>query len=225
MNLHGIPLLHGTGDIRSTGEQNGTTVPYDLQFIMQHSIQTIGGGADWAFNPMYESGRFTLRPVFGGRYLKLDETFRFYGEGTILAWGDADADAPVNVKVPTAADGIDQDGDFIIDNIDEQNGGNQGAGTNTTFAAPIGFTDLIVESFILSKVESQLAGPQFGFQYDLGDRDGLQLSGNTRIGLMVNRERIRLAGDNIFDFMGREVVPDPVTGPTSRFVDMTRIQP
>lgn len=212
MNLHGIPILHGTGDVRVTDEQNGTTVPYDLQFIMQHSIQTAGGSADWAFSPAYERGRLTVRPIFGGRYLQVDETFQFYGEGTRLTWGDLDADAPITTKVPAPADGIDDDDDFIIDNIDEQNGGTPGPGTSTTFIAPLGVNDLIVESFILSNVESSLAGPQFGFQYDLGDRDGLQLSGNTRFGLMLNREKIRLGGNNIFDFMGREVVPDPVTG-------------
>ncbi len=105
MNLNGLPLLHGTNTPLDPGELNGTTVPYDLQFILKHSISTIGGSADWAFNPAYESGRLTVRPIFGGRHLRLNESLQFYGEGSTLAWGTADADAPVNVKVPTPADG------------------------------------------------------------------------------------------------------------------------
>ncbi|MFN9720613.1 MAG: hypothetical protein ACK58L_18090, partial [Planctomycetota bacterium] len=211
MNLNGLPLLHGTNAPLDPGEFNGTTVPYDLQFILKHSIETIGGSADWAFNPAYESGRFTVRPIFGGRYLRLNETLQFYGEGTTLAWGTADGDAPINVKVPTPADLIDQDGDFIVDNINEGAGGNTGA-NNSEFTPTVGPTDLIVQSYLLNNVKSSLSGPQVGLQYDLGDRDGLQITGASRFGLMFNQERIRLRGDNIVDFMGREQVPDPVTG-------------
>ncbi|MCA9058301.1 MAG: hypothetical protein KDA85_07370, partial [Planctomycetaceae bacterium] len=38
------------------------------------------------------------------------------------------------------------------------------------------------------------------------------LSGSTRVGVMFNRESIRINGDNIGGYMGREVIPDPITG-------------
>jgi hypothetical protein len=221
MNLHGLPLLHGTPIVPvdpldprlDRGELNGTTVPYDMEFIMKHSISVIGGSADWAFTPMYERSGFTVRPVVGGRYQKLTETFDLFGQGSFLAWGDADGDAPLNVKVPTPADGIDQDGDFIVDNINEGSGG-AGAGTGN-FDLPVRRpteTDLYATTTLMSQVKSHLAGPQFGLQYEIGDRGGLQLLGASRFGLMFNTERIRIGGDNVVDFMGRERTIDPLTG-------------
>jgi hypothetical protein len=85
--------------------------------------------------------------------------------------------------------------------------------TSTTFTPLTGLSDhLIVRSFINSKVSSDLAGPEFGFQYDLGDAAGMKLTGSTRLGLMINNERLKLHGDNIGNFMGVEVIPDPITG-------------
>jgi hypothetical protein len=209
LNLYGLPTY--SGDTPLT--QNGEVAPYDLQFILQHSLQTFSGGGAWAFTPIYDRNGITVRPIFGGRYMAIDETFRFYGASTLLSYGldTADADTPINAKVFPPGDGIDDDDDFIPDTPDEPN--NQVNTTNTVFSPLNGLSDyLIVRSFINSKVSSDLAGPEFGFQYDLGDAAGMKLTGSTRLGLMINNERLKLRGDNIGNFMGVEVIPDPITG-------------
>jgi hypothetical protein len=209
LNLYGLPTY--SGDTPLT--QNGEVAPYDLQFILQHSLQTFSGGGAWAFTPIYDRNGITVRPIFGGRYMAIDETFRFYGASTLLSYGldTADADTPINAKVFPPGDGIDDDDDFIPDTPDEPN--NQVNTTNTVFSPLNGLSDyLIVRSFINSKVSSDLAGPEFGFQYDLGDAAGMKLTGSTRLGLMINNERLKLHGDNIGNFMGVEVIPDPITG-------------
>ncbi len=209
LNLYGMPVLSGNTDLI----QNGETMPYDLQYILEHSIQTFGGTADWAFTPVYEKGNITVRPIFGARYMQIDEGFRFYGASTLLSYGldNADADTPINAKVFPPADGIDDDNDFIPDTPDEP--GNSVNTTTTTFTPLIGLSNhLIVKSFLNSKVNSNLAGPELGLQYDLGDAKGMKISGSTRVAAMVNKENLKLSGDNIGNAMGIEVIPDPITG-------------
>jgi hypothetical protein len=209
MNLFGMPVGSGNTGLIQTGE----TMPYDLQFVLQHSIQTYAASADWAFSPAYETGSIKVRPVVGGRYFRIDESFNFRGASTLLAYGlnNADADAPVNAKVFPVGDGIDQDNDFIADTVDEP--GNSVNTTTTTFTQLQGLSNnLIVESFINSNVVSDLAGPEIGFQYELGKAGGISVSGGTRVAAMFNREKLSLSGDNIGNALGIEVVPDPVTG-------------
>jgi hypothetical protein len=210
MNLFGMPILNGD----DFNVLNGETVPYDLDYILSHTVSSWGGGADWAFSPLYERGSFTMRPTFGGRYYRVNQAFQFYGAGMAMAYGldSADADTPINAKVFPPGNGIDEDGDFIADTPDEPN--DNVTGTDTEFVPLTGVSAdyLIVRSHFKSTVATNLAGPQLGLQYELGDRDGLQLLGSSRAGLMFNREKLKLNGDNIGNYMGIEVVPDPVTG-------------
>jgi len=69
-----------------------------------------------------------------------------------------------------------------------------------------------VYSYINSQVVSNLAGPEIGFQYELGSKKGIQITGSTRLAAMFNTERLKMSGDNIGNFMGVEVVEDPITG-------------
>lgn len=209
-NLHGIPILSGNTPIVANGE----TAPYDLDFILQHTLQTVGTSIDWAFTPVVEGGSLTVRPLFGGRFFRIDEGFRFRGASTLLSYGPADGDAPVNAKVFPPADGVSTTGTggttgdrgsiFIPDTPGESG--------DPDFAAPVGPTHLIVKSFLNSQVTSTMGGPEFGFTYDIGNRRGMRLSGSTRVAAMFNEEKIRLSGDNIGNFMGVEVIPDPITG-------------
>ena len=207
LNLYGMPVLTGDPQL-ATNEQNGGTVPYDLQYILQHQLNTYGGSIDWAFTPTIDRDNLVVRPIFGGRYCRVDESFYFYGESTLLSYGPADGDSPVNAKVFPVGDGV-----------------TAGTGTNATiipdtpgedgdpdFRAPTNTTHLIVKSFINSYVTSNLAGPEFGFQYELGKGKGVRFTGSTRVAAMFNEEKIHLSGDNIGNFMGVEVTPDPVTG-------------
>jgi hypothetical protein len=61
-------------------------------------------------------------------------------------------------------------------------------------------------------MHQHLYGPEFGFHYEMGRKKGIQFSGATRAAVMFNSETLRLSGDNIGNFMGVEVLPDPITG-------------
>ena len=117
---------------------------------------------------------------------------------------NGDNDTPITAKVFPVGNGVDDDNDFIADNPFED--GDQ------TFVAPIGVNNLIVTTTMNSTVISNLAGPEIGFHYEVGDQRGIKISGASRVAAMVNNERIRINGDNVGDFMGVEVTPDPITG-------------
>lgn len=56
------------------------------------------------------------------------------------------------------------------------------------------------EATLKSDVQSHLAGPEFGFRFDLGDnKDGFKMWGETIFGINANNETIRVDGDNIGD--------------------------
>ncbi len=192
VNLYGIPTTSGNTPI----VLNGETAPYDLQFILKQSINTGGANAAWAFSPVYEKDNIKVRPIVGGRYFRVDETFSFYGESTLLGYtAIGDADIPVNAKTFSPNDG--RTPTTVV---------------AQTYVLPAGTTDGIVYSYINSQVVTDLAGPEIGFQYELGSKKGIQLTGSTRLAAMYNTERLKMSGDNIGNFMGIEVVPDPITG-------------
>lgn len=192
LNLYGIPTTSGNTPL----VVNGETAPYDLEYVLKHTINTGGANAAWAFSPVYDNEGIKVRPVVGGRYFRIDETFRFNGESTLLSYTAlGDADTPVNAKTFRPDDGTTPT-----------------TTTAQTYVLPTGVTDGIVYSYINSQVVSNLAGPEIGFQYELGRTKGIQITGSTRLAAMFNSERLRLRGDNIGNFMGIEVVPDPITG-------------
>ncbi len=57
----------------------------------------------------------------------------------------------------------------------------------------------LVDARLSSHVRSQLAGPQVGIRYDLGEEGKFKLWGQTQVGLMGSREEFRLSGNNIGD--------------------------
>lgn len=56
---------------------------------------------------------------------------------------------------------------------------------------------VLVRGFLESQVVSNLAGPEFGMHYTLGEGKGLSIIGYSKIAAMFNTERITLRGDNI----------------------------
>lgn len=181
----GIGLQNGV-------EIDGVTQLFDLDFIVRHSLESYGAGFHFAASPIYESGSFQVRPLIGGRYFRLHEGFGFNGV-------DSGLDYQVNQP-----DGLDDDGDFIIDNVAEN-------GTNT-FTDPItdDTREILVRSFINSQVRSTMAGPEVGVEYEMARNKGVRLTGSTRVGALVNSERLSLSGDNIGDVFATET--DPITG-------------
>ena len=199
-NLHSLPTYSG----RTPVDINGEAAPYDVQFRLQQSISTGGVNADWAFSPVYDNDSIKIRPVAGGRWFWINETMNFDGVSTLLSYtsrgATADAGTPDNAKVFLPNTGV--------------------APTTTTtgdYSVPIGannvvLNDLLVYSYIKSQIVTNLYGPEFGFHYEMGRKKGIQFSGATRAAVMFNSETLRLSGDNIGNFMGVEVLPDPVTG-------------
>ena len=213
LNLYGIPTTIGQG----TGTVNGETAPYDLDFILKHKVNTGGVNAAWAFSPVYEKDNFKIRPIVGGRYFRIDETFRFDGASTLLSYiTRGDSDTPINAKTFLPDTGI-LNITTGTGGTGTTTGGTTTGGTGTTgatssagYTAPIAGiipTHLIVRSYINSQVVSNLSGPELGFQYELGRTKGIQVTGSTRVAAMFNNEKLRLNGDNIGNFMGHQLLP------------------
>lgn len=216
LNLYGIPTTSGSSPI----VLNGETAPYDLDFILKQTINTGGANAAWAFSPVYDSDNIRIHPIVGGRYFRIDETFRFDGASTLLSYPTlGDSDTPINAKTfsPDTGFNTPNSGGTGGTGGAGGTGGTDGTGgtvgTGGTYVAPTGnfFDHLIVYSYINSQVVSNLSGPELGFQYELGSAKGIQVTGSTRVAAMFNNEKLRLRGDNIGNFMGVEVVPDPIT--------------
>ena len=187
-NLHGIPLDNNVAD-----EPGGAAQRFDLDFIMTHRIETFDTGAYFTSNPIYESELVTVRPLVGGRFVRVDESFHFFGM-------DSGLDYEANI-----ADGVDDDDDWIVDNVDEN-------GTATFEQGNPSVQSLSV-SFIDSIVQSSMAGPELGFEYTFGDNEGIQVTGSTRVGAFANQERITLIGDNIVDTLS--FIPNPNPDPNN----------
>ena len=199
LNLHSLPTYSG----RTPFDVNGEAAPYDVQFLLKQSIATGGVNADWAFSPVYDNDRIKIRPVVGGRWFWIDETMNFDGVSTLLSYRSQGAAADTDIRVT---------GKVFLPNT----GVAPTTTTIGTYAAPTTANgtslDLLVYSYIKSQVITNLYGPEFGFHYEMGKRKGIHFSGATRVAAMFNSETIRLSGDNIGNFMGVEVLPDPVTG-------------
>ncbi len=207
LNLYGIPI----GDGRTISDSDteggnglGVTIPYDIQFQMEHRISTLGSVIDGAFMPFYDRNNLKINTVVGGRYLHVNEGFGLNVADSGLSYGvnNGDNDTPDNAKVFPGADGRDDDGDFIIDNPVE-------AGT-LTFNQINPSDPVIVHGFLDSEVTSNLAGPEFGLHYRVGEGKGVTFVGHLKLAAMINNEKIRLRGDNIFNHMN----PDDTTTPT-----------
>ncbi len=197
LNLHGIPI--------DDGSLLGATIPYDLQFLMRHSLSTIGSSGAFAFAPIRDSGGIRINPTFGGRYQKVKEDFYFFGADSGLAYiGGGDDDTPENAKVYPPYNGIDDDDDFIVDNIAED--------TDPEFVQINPYDPVMVRAYHNTEVVSHLAGPEFGLRYVLGDEKGISISGASKLALMFNNEQVRISGDNLFNHMSISDTPDPVTG-------------
>lgn len=205
LNLYGIPIGDGRniGDNDDTGGNGlGVTIPYDIQFQMEHRITTFGSSIDGAFAPVYDRNGIKVNPLVGGRYLRVNEGFGLNVTDSGLAYGvdNGDDDTPENAKVYGPADGRDDDDDFIADNPAEE-----GA---LTFDQINQSDPIIVHGFLDSDVVSNLAGPEFGLHYTMGDRKGLSFMGSTKVAAMFNNEKLTVRGDNIFNHMNTD---DPTT--------------
>lgn len=197
LNLYGVPI--------DDGSLLGVTIPYDIQFLMQHRVSTMGTSIDFAFAPIYDRGGIRVNPVIGGRYYKLDEQFAFRGIDSGLSYStNGDDDTPDNAKVFPVYNGIDDDNDFVTDNIAEE---------GTLDFSQVNPSDpILVRAYHDAQVVSNMSGPEFGFNYMLGEGDGITINGFTKIAAMFNNEKIKIRGDNLFNHMNVSTTVDPATG-------------
>ena len=170
---------------------------FDLDFIVRHSVETFGAGVHFETAPMFRQGNIQFRGLFGGRFMQIKEGFHFNGVSSGLEYDQTLSIGQIDL--------IDNDGDFLIDELGEQSGTGTGDGTGTGTGGDISFTRLnpypqmLIRSFAYSQVETKLGGPEFGFSYDIAKTGGARIWGSTRAGALFNEERIRLQGDNIGD--------------------------
>ncbi|MEZ6122151.1 MAG: hypothetical protein R3C49_03115 [Planctomycetaceae bacterium] len=160
-------------------DPDGAVQLFDLDFILQHEVESYGAGFQVSSSPLYERGSLQIRPLLGGRMFRLNESIQFYGVDSHLSY---DANVP---------NGLDDDDDFVIDNVDED------GSLNFTTDATDTDEQILVRSFVNSAVRSVMSGPEVGIEYEVAKRGGVTFSGSTRMGALVNVEKMYLTGDNI----------------------------
>ncbi len=177
-----IPLNWGFQSI-GTGAANLGTAKYDLLFHYDVKSTAIGGDTNFFMSPIVQREAFKLRPLVGGRYMKINEQFAFRG--------------------------IDSGFGYELTDSQVTGGGGGGGGGGTTQAATfrpdantIQANYDLYEATLNNSVQTQLAGPQAGLRYDFGDGDGFRMWGQSIVGLMGNQEDYHQFGNNIGDQQG-----------------------
>ncbi|WP_145218084.1 hypothetical protein [Gimesia alba] len=195
MNLAGLPLDDGT--------VNGVTVPYDLDFRVKVVSQAWGTNATWMSTPFVDKKALKIRTLAGARYMQVREGFGFVGVDSGLLYSDANNIAGIrpDLKLFSLPTGTDENEDGIIDNAGVVEDDDAGTGTSTAFfVAPVdpvtGLAVTPTTTYVNSKVDTNLAGPELGIQFDIGG-DKFKIWGQTKVGIMANQETIELEGDNV----------------------------
>lgn len=167
--LPGIPFF-GTG----------STAKYDLLYSMKFSTQAGGTNFSIYKQPLYKNGNVMLRPLFGARYMFINEAFQFRG-----------IDSGFNYSIdfqPSTGGGT---------------GGNQQAGQAGTLRPEPNTVVRLYDQYeaeLNNRVNTHLAGPEVGLRLDLGNpREGFKIWSESIFGINVNNEDIHLYGDNIGD--------------------------
>ncbi|MFY9256032.1 MAG: hypothetical protein WAO83_21440 [Fuerstiella sp.] len=190
-NLHAIPLQNGV-------DRDGFNQRFDLDFILEHAVETYGGGADFVSAAIHEGDNLKISTVFGGQYMRINEGMYFRGVDSGLIY---DQNLP---------DGRDDDNDGVYDNVAETGSTNFAEGNPYGNVANGGHS--LIRSYIDSSVQSTMGGPEVGLKYVVGEKDGFSIKGATKVGAMFNHERVQLEGDNIGDTVTTSV--DLVSGNT-----------
>ena len=173
--LPSLPLQNGV-------DPTGISQQFDIDYIVSHSVESYGAGAHFESGALYQSHGIQFRGLLGGRYFHVDEGFNFTG-----------TDSGLDYTRPSGGEGVDRidnDGNFQVDELTEGGGGGDFTQLNLS-------EQILVRSFVTSDVQSDMAGPEFGISYDLGDKLGLNVTGSSRFGILLNTEKLQLRGDNI----------------------------
>jgi len=174
-HLHAIAGIPLQGNDTDNNGLPGVVMPFDIYYRLQFESQVLGGNLDWYAAPFFERTAFTVRPMFGARYLRVRETFQFDG---------ADSGLGYTIGVPRAS------------------GNNGQQGTNDGYLSPVTLEALttlnVMQSVLQSNVTSEMAGPEAGIRLDFGG-EHLQVWTQSKLGLLVNRSSRNLSGFNIGD--------------------------
>ena len=172
VSLPSLPLQNGDN-------VDGIAQQFDIDFIIRHGVETFGAGAHFESGTVFEHSGIRFRCLVGGRYFRIDEAWQFRG-----------TDSGLGYTRPESFDRIDNDDDYLVDEVDEHGG-------EPTFTQRNLSDQILIRSRIDNYVRSDLGGPEIGLSYDLSDVFGLNLTGTTRVGVLINSERLQLSGDNI----------------------------
>lgn len=196
LNLRGLPVDDGT--------HGGVTIPFDLVYKLMATSESFGAAANILTTPMMKTNNFMLRPLWGVRYLNIQEGFMFVGRDSGILYDDntelADPPTP-DLKLQSLPNGSDTDGDGIIDNAGIVEGIVDDISDDAdieNITDEVGFrivTDPFT-AYLSNSVRTHLAGPELGMRYDLGGSKVL-LWGQSKVGLMGNNEKLSMRGDNI----------------------------
>ena len=197
-HLHAIAGLPLSGADTDADGLPGVVQPFDIYYRLQMNTQVGGVNLDWFATPIFERPAFMIRPMYGARYLRTRETFKFDG---------ADSGLGYTINVPSSNG-----------NGGGGNGGNTGT-TTSGFLSPVTVEALstvnIMQSMLTSSVTSQMTGPEAGLRFDVGG-DRLKIWTQSKFGLLVNYSSRNIAGNNIGDAyypkIGATVI-DPTTMP------------
>ena len=208
LNLRGIPLDDGSFVQIGQTTAGGANAIFDLDFRIASHVEMYGTGVRWRGFKFTELGNFAVRPTAGVRFDLIRDHFQFLGRDSgVLYDGEDGTDPPLpDVKIHSIPNGVDDDGDGIIDNagfiedsLGGQGGGGQGGQGTTVAYNIIGDPEIFpVTSVLQNEVHSYLAGPEVGISYEVGGNKAFRVGGSTVFGLLVNHQRIALDGDNIF---------------------------
>lgn len=169
----GIPLNGADTDLNGLA---GVVQPFDIYYRLQYQTQVGGFNADWYATPIFERPAFTVRPMYGARYLRVRENFGFDG---------ADSGLGYTIGLPGAG-----------------GGGGGGAAATTGYLSPVTLEALttlsIMQSMLSSSVTSEMAGPEAGLRFDIGG-EKLKVWTQSKFGLLVNHSARNLSGFNIGD--------------------------
>jgi hypothetical protein len=176
-----IPLYNGEPLPGFPEVGNGSTAKYDVMYRLKMS--TTAGGANLSLyqQPIYRNSGIKFRPMWGARYLYIDEAFGFRG-----------IDSGFNYDL--TADGTTGGGN----NNNNNNNNNSGDPIYADTSSMVRLYDMYVAT-LNNKVESNLAGPEIGLRFDLGNSRSFNVWGESILGLMVNYEQIEMTGENIGD--------------------------
>ena len=166
-------LARVTAAVPLLDNNNNGVVFYDQKFEIKQDSSSGGAAFNVFLTPRYKSssGTFKIRPSWGLRYMFIREHFSFYGVDSGFRSSTITIPPdPLPFDFPPGTPDI----------------------PNAAQIVPAYFSRLN------SNVNSQLAGPHIGLNWEAGG-DDFKLSGGLKFGLLANFERVKLSTEGLGD--------------------------